>query len=120
MSEHVIGLAAMGGDSAAVLERIEDCEERGIHAAWLTVGSANLDGVTLMAAAAARTERILLGTCIVPIWGRHPVAAAQQTQVAAHLSGDRFLSASALATSARWERSSAPTTERRSPRCAST
>ena len=90
MSEKTIGLAVMGGDSNAVLERIEDAEERGVHAAWLTVGSANLDGVTLMAAAAARTERILLGTCIVPIWGRHPVAAAQQTQVAAQLSGNRF------------------------------
>ena len=90
MDAGVIGLAAMGGDSNAVLARIEESEERGINAAWLTVGSANLDGVTLMAAAAARTERILLGTCIVPTWGRHPVAAAQQVQVAAQLSGNRF------------------------------
>lgn len=85
-----IGAAAMGGDSNQVLARVRDFEERGIHAAWLTVGGANLDGVTLMAAAGVQTERILLGTCIVPMWGRHPVAAAQQVQVAAQLSGNRF------------------------------
>ena len=90
MGAGTIGLAVMGGDSNAVLARIEDSEERGIDAAWLTVGGASLDGVTLMAAAGARTERILLGTCIVPTWGRHPVAAAQQVQVAAQLSGNRF------------------------------
>ena len=90
MPQGVIGVAAMGGDSNQVLNRIEDYEERGIGAAWLTVGSANLDGITLMAAAGVRTEEILLGTCIVPTWGRHPVAAAQQVQVAAQLSGNRF------------------------------
>ena len=90
MGSGTIGLAVMGGDSNAVLARIEDGEERGIGAAWVTVGGASLDGVTLMAAAGARTERILLGTCIVPTWGRHPVAAAQQVQVAAQLSGNRF------------------------------
>ena len=90
MPQGVIGVAAMGGDSNQVLDRIEDYEERSIGAAWLTVGSANLDGITLMAAAGVRTEQILLGTCIVPTWGRHPVAAAQQVQVAAQLSGNRF------------------------------
>ena len=90
MPSGVIGVAAMGGDSNQVLNRIEDYEERGIGAAWLTVGSASLDGITLMAAAGVLTDEILLGTCIVPTWGRHPVAAAQQVQVAAQLSGNRF------------------------------
>ena len=90
MTQGVIGVAAMGGGSNEVLERIEGYEERGIGAAWLTVGGANLDGITLMAAAGVSTNEILLGTCIVPTWGRHPVAAAQQVQVAAQLSGNRF------------------------------
>ena len=90
MADGRIGIAATGGDANQVLARIRAYEERGIHAAWLTVGGANLDGITLMAAAGARTEEILLGTCIVPTWGRHPVAAAQQVQVAAQLSGNRF------------------------------
>ncbi len=90
MPQGVIGVAAMGGDSNQILERIERYEERGVGAAWLTVGSANPDGITLMAAAGVRTSDILLGTCIVPTWGRHPVAAAQQVQVAAQLSGNRF------------------------------
>ena len=86
----VIGVTAMGGSSNEVLQRIINYETRGISAAWLTVGSASLDGITLMAAAGLVTKNILLGTSIVPSWGRHPVVAAQQTQVASQLSNNRF------------------------------
>ena len=37
MPQGVIGVAAMGGDSNQVLDRIEDYEERGIGAAWTTL-----------------------------------------------------------------------------------
>ena len=80
----------MGGNSNEVLQRIKNYEARGINAAWLTVGSASLDGITIMAAAGLVTEKVLLGTSIVPSWGRHPVVAAQQTQVASQLSNNRF------------------------------
>ena len=85
-----IGITAMGGNSNEVLQRIKNYEVRGINAAWLTVGSASLDGITIMAAAGLVTEKVLLGTSIVPSWGRHPVVAAQQTQVASQLSNNRF------------------------------
>ena len=48
------------------------------------------DPLTLLAAAAARTKGILLGTCIVPIYPRHPIAMAQQVQVLAQLAPGRF------------------------------
>ena len=90
MSEKRIGVAAMGGDAAAVVERIAEMERMGVPAAWLTTGGAGLDGLTIFSAAAVRTENILLGTCITPTWPRHPVAAVQQVQVIANLAPGRF------------------------------
>ena len=90
MGEKRIGVAAMGGDSRDVLARIEDLERRGIGAAWLTTGGAGIDGITLFAAAAARTENILLGTCITPTYPRHPITTVQQVQVVAQLAPGRF------------------------------
>ena len=69
---------------------IERAEELGVSAAWLTTGGARPDGLTIFAAAAVKTSRILLGTSIVPTWPRHPIAVAQQVQVLDQLSGGRF------------------------------
>ncbi|MBI3015054.1 MAG: LLM class flavin-dependent oxidoreductase [Candidatus Tectomicrobia bacterium] len=90
MAKQRIGVTAMGGDSKAVVARIQELERMGVSAAWLTTGGAGLDGLTLFAAAAARTERILLGTCITPTWPRHPIVTASQAQVVAQLSPGRF------------------------------
>ncbi len=89
MTERRIGVAAMGGDSTTVLDRILALEQRGIPAAWLTTGGAGLDALTVLAAAAAQTRSILLGTCIVPTFPRHPVVTAQQVQVISALAPGR-------------------------------
>jgi len=85
-----IGVAAMGGDSKAVIQRIEDFEKIGIPAAWLTTGGAGLDGLTLFGAAAVNTTDIKLGTCITPTWPRHPITTVQQVQVLEGLAPGRF------------------------------
>ena len=90
MSEPVIGIAAMGGDSNHILSTIQDLEERNIEACWLTTGGASLDALTLFAGAAALTKKILMGTAIIPTWPRHPVAAVQQVQVLSQLAPGRF------------------------------
>ncbi len=90
MSERVIGVATMGGSSTQVVETVRDLERRGVPAAWLTTGGAGLDGITLLAAAGVQTERIKLGTSIVPTWPRHPIAMVQQVQVLAQLAPGRF------------------------------
>src|SRR3954470_11184268 len=72
------GLVIRRPDPAATLAAIEQAEARGVPAVWSTVGGAAPDAVTLFAAAAAPTERILLGTSIVPPYPRHPVALASQ------------------------------------------
>jgi F420-dependent oxidoreductase-like protein len=90
MGDTRIGVAAAGGDGAEVLARIQQLEESGVDAAWLTTGGAGPDGLTILGAAAARTERIQLGTAIVPTWPRHPIVAAQQAQVIESIAPGRF------------------------------
>ena len=85
-----IGVAATGGDARAVLDRIVDLERAGIDAAWLTTGGAGIDGMTVLAAAAARTERIMLGTSIIPSWPRHTIVVVKQAQVVARLAPGRL------------------------------
>ena len=85
-----LGVAVFGPDSGAVVAGIKRAEEMGIPAAWLTTGGAGLDALTIFAAAAVDTQRIMLGTSITPTYPRHPVAVAQQVQVLAHLAPGRF------------------------------
>lgn len=90
MPENRIGVAVTGPNSAAVLAGIQRAETMGIPAAWLTTGGAGPDGLTVFAAAAATTQRILLGTSITPLFPRHPIVVAQQVQVIASLAPGRF------------------------------
>jgi alkanesulfonate monooxygenase SsuD/methylene tetrahydromethanopterin reductase-like flavin-dependent oxidoreductase (luciferase family) len=46
----------------------------------MTTGGVGPDALTLFGAAAARTERILLGSAIIPTWPRNAVFIAQQAQ----------------------------------------
>ena len=94
MSKLDVGVmaAAVGafGDAGAIVSRIEELEAKGIDTAWLPTGGAGFDALTLYAAAAAKTQRIALGTCIIPTWPRHPVTTVQQVQVLASLAPGRL------------------------------
>ena len=90
MAEKRIGLAVAAKDSMDALAKIRRAEALGVSAAWLTTGGARMDALTLFSAAAVQTQRILLGTSIIPTWPRHPIAVAQQAQVLAQLSNGRF------------------------------
>ena len=90
MGSGAIGIAVQESDPASALAAIERYEAAGVPAVWLTTGGAGPDGLTLFAAAAARTKRILLGTAITPILPRHPLVVAQQVSVIAALAPGRF------------------------------
>ena len=90
MIERRLGIAIAGPDAGTILARIRKAESLGVSAAWLTTGGAGLDGLTILAVAAAQTESMLLGTSIIPTYPRHPVAVAQQVQVIAQLAPGRF------------------------------
>ena len=96
MSEKRVGLiagttyASARGNAADILSEIERAEELGIPAVWMVTSGAGIDALTVFAAAAARTKRIMMGTFIVTCFPRHPVVMAQQVQVIDHLAPGRF------------------------------
>src|SRR5215510_7102805 len=90
MNQQLIGVAVPSETVQDALAMIERAEQLGIPAAWMTTGMARPDNLTTFAAAAVRTQRIKLGTSIVPTFPRHPLVTVQQTQVIAHLAPGRF------------------------------
>jgi F420-dependent oxidoreductase-like protein len=85
-----IGITCMATDAASALANIERAEQLGIRAAWLTAGGLTSDSVTVFAAAAVRTNRILLGTSIAQTWPRHPLLMAIQAATVAAFAPGRF------------------------------
>ena len=85
MDQKRIGLFLSSKRAAEIQTDIEWAEHLGIQAAWVPTDGARIDGITTLAATAARTRDIMLGTAIVPTYPRHPLVMAQQVQVAAQL-----------------------------------
>ncbi|MDA1062395.1 MAG: LLM class flavin-dependent oxidoreductase [Chloroflexi bacterium] len=85
-----IGVVVSARDAATAVDRIVEAERLGIPAAWMTTGGTGPDALTIFGAALARTERVLLGTCITPTWPRHPLSIAQQVRALEELAPGRF------------------------------
>ena len=88
--ENIIGVSVTAASAREGVERISRLEEIGVSAAWLTSGGGGGEAMSVLAAAAAITERIALGTSIVQTWSRHPVTLAQQAQAIDSLAPGRF------------------------------
>jgi len=88
MARGTIGVQVAAADAPGLLGQIEHAERLGIQAVWAT--SDPVDSLTLMAAAAVRTEKVLLGTAITRAVTRHPIGMAQQAAVVAQLAPGRF------------------------------
>ncbi|GBD13740.1 Putative coenzyme F420-dependent oxidoreductase [bacterium HR24] len=76
-----IGLFMLANrDAPALVERIARAEEEGFDGVWFgqVMGP---DVMTVLALAGARTQRIELGTSVVPVQLRHPIFMAQQALV---------------------------------------
>ena len=75
------GVVVSAVDSNEAPSIIEDLERRGVPAAWMASWSAGgADSLSLFAVAAARTQKIMLGTAVTQTFPRHPVAVAQLVQ----------------------------------------
>ena len=84
-------MAITAPDSNAALAAVDDLENRGIGAAWMTSGSTGGgDSLSVFAAAAPRTQSIMFGTAITQTFPRHPIAVAQQVLSLAQLAPNRF------------------------------
>ena len=71
------------------MERVRMAEELGFESAWVTQ-LAGRDALTVLTAYALRTQRIRLGTGVVPIYTRTPVTMAQTAATLDELSGGRL------------------------------
>ena len=91
MNKRTIGVVVSAANSNGALSIIEDLERLGVPAAWMCSWSAGgADSLSLLAVAAARTQKIMLGTAITQTFPHHPVAVAQQVLVLAQLAPERF------------------------------
>lgn len=88
MAQGTIGVQVAATDAPSLLKQIEEAEKLGIPAVWAT--SDLVDALTLFAAAAARTGRVLMGTAITRAGPRHPISMAQQAAVVGQLAPGRF------------------------------
>jgi alkanesulfonate monooxygenase SsuD/methylene tetrahydromethanopterin reductase-like flavin-dependent oxidoreductase (luciferase family) len=79
---------SVGKSLERTLERVRRAEGLGYEAAYTTHLAAR-DSITVIAAYAAATERIRVGTGVMPIYSRTPVATAQSIATVDELSGGR-------------------------------
>ena len=86
-----VGVAIQALSAPDFVTQVRQAEMSGIPVAWTTIGGVSgADPLTAFAAAFAATERIRLGTAIVPTWPRHPVIIAQQAKALAQLAPGRL------------------------------
>lgn len=78
------------GSAAGAVEAIARAEARGVPMIWSTVVRSAPDPLTFYAAAAVRTERIGLGTAVVPTYPRHPIVLATQVRALEQLAPGRL------------------------------
>jgi F420-dependent oxidoreductase-like protein len=77
MRDLKVGIQVSQKDSHQMLKGIVAAERAGIDAAWVGLRPNGPDPLPVFAAAAGLTERIVMGTAIIPIFPRHPLALAQ-------------------------------------------
>lgn len=81
--------AAGANNLNGVIARAKELETRGFPTMWMVQGFGH-DAINALSIAGRETSRIELGTSVVPIQPRHPVALAQQALTAATACGGRF------------------------------
>ena len=85
-----VGLGARTESTVpGIVTRAQELEAAGFNKMWMPTAF-GLDALTALAAAGASTERIQLGTAVVPTFPRHPVVMAQQALSVQSASRGRF------------------------------
>jgi len=81
---------SVGRSLETAMQRVERAERLGYDSVYVT-HIAGRDSLTVLMAYASRTERIKLGTGVLPIYSRTPAAAAQQAVTVDEFSGGRMV-----------------------------
>jgi alkanesulfonate monooxygenase SsuD/methylene tetrahydromethanopterin reductase-like flavin-dependent oxidoreductase (luciferase family) len=93
MLPHRVGVGTFisaGRSLETALQRVERAEALGYESVYTTHIAAR-DSLIVLAAYASRTERLKLGTGVLPIYSRTPVATAQAAATIDELSGGRMV-----------------------------
>lgn len=77
------------GNLSQLMKAFERAEQAGFDSAWMP-NIFGFDAVMVLALAGRVTERLELGTFVVPTYPRHPMALAQQALTASAATGGRF------------------------------
>jgi F420-dependent oxidoreductase-like protein len=77
-------------DAASTVSAVIAAERAGIDAIWLPAVPMSFDPLTLLGTVASSTNRIVVGTGIVPTYPRHPVALVSQVLAVAPFARDRL------------------------------
>src|SRR5262245_51155363 len=85
-----VGVAIAAADAPTLVAMIAKAEAAGVAQRWMTQSPLVNDSLTVFAAAMGQTNRIRLGTSIVPTYPRHPLALAQQAATVASLGSGRL------------------------------
>ena len=73
------------------IKRAQEAERLGYESIWVTQLPDARDAGLVLAAYAGATQRVLLGTGVLPIYTRHPTAMAQMAATLDEMSGGRFI-----------------------------
>jgi 5,10-methylenetetrahydromethanopterin reductase len=84
------GATPADGTIDGIVKRAQGLEGRGFHTMWLA-NIFGLDAILALALAGRETQRIELGTAVVPSYPRHPHAMAQQCLTAQAAARGRFV-----------------------------
>jgi F420-dependent oxidoreductase-like protein len=85
----MMGATGPDGTLDALVNQAKDLEARGFDNLWLA-NIFSLDAITALAVIGRETERIALGTAVVPTYPRHPTAIAQQALTTQAACNGRF------------------------------
>ncbi|HEX2908444.1 MAG TPA: LLM class flavin-dependent oxidoreductase [Phototrophicaceae bacterium] len=85
-----IGIGIWSGDATRILAQIQAAEAAGLKQVWVTQSPTTADTLSVLAAAAAQTQNIRLGTAIIPLFPRPPLLVAQQVFTIEDLAPGRF------------------------------
>ena len=73
-----VGVAFFPRSAGTAVDLCVRAERANVSHAWMVMPATGLDTLTLIGAAAVQTERIVLGTSIVPAFTRHPLTFVTQ------------------------------------------
>jgi 5,10-methylenetetrahydromethanopterin reductase len=87
-------IGAERGDTTRKVKRLREeiawAESAGLPTAWIPQVPDDLDALQIVTLLATSTERIELGTAVVPLQAQHPVALARQALTAHAIAGGRL------------------------------